>query len=147
MKLYHITKIDNVDSILADGLKKKGGYIFLFENENTPYCEGFYRRDKWSNNMRMFSVVDIIAKNEIFLSEYALFEIDVDGLPLEKDVCGESIDCYQKKTNADISNDKIKYIGNFKTKHFWDFPLLEGKYRPVGKIIKLPQKMGFIECA
>ena len=86
MKLYHITPIKNIDSIIENGIKTKDGFAYLFENTTIPYCEGFYRRDKWSRIMRDFSIRDIIAKNELFLKEYALFEVDVEGIDLATDV-------------------------------------------------------------
>ena len=147
MKLYHITPIKNIDSIIENGIKTKDGFAYLFENTTIPYCEGFYRRDKWSSIMRDFSIRDIIAKNELFLKEYALFEVDVEGLDLVTDVCGEITYKQQYKTTTDIPKEKVTYIGTYKTQPYYNFPRLKTIYRPKGKIIHLDKTFGWVEAA
>lgn len=140
MKLYHITKVENVESIEKNGLVPKDGKVFLFDRVSTPYCEGLYRFDKWSTNMRDIEVEQIIAKTQLLIKgSYALFEVDVDGLKLEDDNCLESISKYEKYYEGTIEPSRIKYVGEFKIKPFWDYELLDYKYEvPAGcKVIRL----------
>ena len=146
MKLYHITSINNIENIIEGGLKPNNdGYVFLFENATIPYCEGFYKRGDWSPIMREYDVQNIIAKNQLFLSEYALFEVEVDGLDLMVDYCKEETYIYQKKVKAHIITDRINFVGTFKTKPYYCFPKLKAKYHPKGKIIRIGD-MGWVDA-
>lgn len=142
--LYHITDRKNTSSIVQNGLKAKDGYVFLFEKTDYPYCEGFFRRDKWSASLRLFPIQDIIAKNQLFVKDYALFEVDVDGLEVLPDVCGEEISKFQFKVPSDIPSDKVKYVGDFSYKNYWDYPKVEGMYERKGVIRKIGS-FGFID--
>lgn len=126
--MYHITKKSNVQSILNGGLKTKDGKVFLFNQATVPYCEGFYRWDKFTKVMRNIEVEHIIAKNELMLKEYALFAVDVEGYTLNDDNCMESIAEYQKFVTKDIPADRLEYLGEFKVKPFWDFEKLDYNY-------------------
>lgn len=70
--MYHITEVENLESILEEGLKcNEDGEIFVFENKSI-HCNGII------NN-----IADMIAFNQIFLEEYVMIEIDEDGFESE----------------------------------------------------------------
>ena len=81
-KYYHITSIDNVSSILENGLlANANGEIFLFENVSIVT----YGVANNSKGKRVFGkikryVADSIAINQVFLEDYAMFEIDEKGI-------------------------------------------------------------------
>ena len=70
MKYYHITKNEKkiIKNIIKKGLISNEGEIYLFENKTILH--------NGVGNL----VSDIIALNQIFLCEYAMFEIDSAGL-------------------------------------------------------------------
>lgn len=105
-KLYHITAVENIDSILSEGLKvNEEGMIFLFENKsilNTITNE--YAR-----------IADLIAYGQIFLKKYAMFEIDAEGIDdLENDNVAELSAGNQWITRQNIPTTKISPFGIFK---------------------------------
>lgn len=152
MVYYHITKRQNKESIMAIGIKANRGKVFLFDNVSIPYCEGLYRWDKWTTNMRDIPVVDIIAKNELLLKEYSMFRVETT-VDAEDNQCGESMVMKHQHIHfGDISKENITYVGDFSVKSFWDCPLLEGKLDMTGKAVRHLKKkvngktvsMGFI---
>lgn len=73
-KYYHITDPANVDSITLDGLlANEYGAIFLFEDKTLQ------------NRMtgKFAYAADLIAMEQIGLTDYAMFEIDPGGLECE----------------------------------------------------------------
>lgn len=108
MKYYHITKSDTntIQSISMFGLEcNMFGEIFLFENKSIF--------DNGISNC----VSDCIAANQIFLNEYAMFEINPKGIKTEliPDNVGESsakLQWYIKQKK--IYPSYIKYWGTFK---------------------------------
>lgn len=143
--LYHITPIENKESIQRDGLIPKDGKVFLFEDVDIPYPEGLFRTDKWSNNKRMIPVSDIIAKVELHIKEYALFkvEVDTDTLFADND-CGEKeVMDYQYYTCQPIND--VEYVGDFEIGKWYDYELLKEKYHiPAGyKVICFGDNWGF----
>lgn len=140
-ELYHITKIENKEKILKEGLKPNEGKIFLFEGVNIPYPEGLYRFDKWTNNMRLIPVSDIIAKLELLISEYSLFKITTDLETFPDNDCGEaSVMKYQYYVKEPIK--EVEYLGDFFIGKFWDYELLNEKYHvPAGyKVVQVKNK-------
>ncbi|OAE94001.1 hypothetical protein [Flavobacterium psychrophilum] len=74
MKYYHITTKDKMQPILKNGLiANECNEIFLFENKSIKHKETGI-----TNN-----VSDCIAKNQLFISEYVMFEIDSKGFETE----------------------------------------------------------------
>ncbi|MCZ2130798.1 MAG: hypothetical protein LC109_11100 [Bacteroidia bacterium] len=72
LKYYHITETKNKISILKTGIRcNEEGYIFLFENKSISY------------NGIINTIADCIAKNQIFLDRYVMFEIDSKGFQSE----------------------------------------------------------------
>ncbi len=68
-KYYHITSIENMESILQNGIKANNeGHIFLFENKSIQL------------NGVINTIADCIAFNQIFIDKYAMFEIKPAGL-------------------------------------------------------------------
>ena len=106
-KYYHITNPSNKDSILKDGLKcNEEGEIFLFENKSI----------KIDNSIHYVS--DLIAKNQIFLTEYAMFEIDLKGIeqPLINDNVAETSSSLQWIAKQPIIKlEHINFFGYYKT--------------------------------
>ena len=124
---YHITRIENKDKILKEGLIPNNGKIFLFEDVYAPYPEGLFRFDKWTNNMRLIPVSDIIAKLEVFSNEYSLFKVETDADVFQDINCGESMVMkYQFYVEKPIKN--VEYVGDFSVGSFWEYELLNEKY-------------------
>lgn len=135
---YHITPIKNKDSIIQSGLKlgtkdkygsfKTTGKIFLFEDVDIPYPEGFFRKGKWNNNLRLIPVSDIIAKNELIISEYSLFKVKTDA-QIFPDKCGEgSVQNYQHYITEPIPAEQVEWLGDFEVGKWFEYELLKEKY-------------------
>jgi hypothetical protein len=111
MKYYHITKIDLITVILTNGLKaNEEGEIFLFENKSLQHPE-----TKVIN-----TIADTIAKNQIFLEEYAMFEIDAKGINVEliNDNVGEISSIFQWIVKQPVINkEHIILFDIYKTKY------------------------------
>ena len=110
--LYHITTLDNAIKILKEGLianfgsnseLSEKGYIYLFENKS------------YKNRItgEVTAVADAIAKNQLFLDEYVMLEIDERGIrgELEHDNVGEFAAFAQWKVKQPRINKK--YISEF----------------------------------
>ncbi|REG92997.1 hypothetical protein [Flavobacterium aquicola] len=109
MKYYYITDKKNRKSILENGLiANSENEIFLFENKKVVN-----KRNSISNLM-----ADCIAKNQLFLEEYAMFEINPNGFktPLENDnVEGVASSICWVLNQSKIDIDFISDLGDFKT--------------------------------
>lgn len=117
-KLFHITSIDRLGSILNDGLVanyggevnsglSEDGYIYLFENKSYV--------DPITGDIRY--VADDIALNQLFLDDYIMLEIDTDGInvEIEHDNVGELSSFAQWKVKQDkIDTDYINIFGRYK---------------------------------
>lgn len=78
MKYYHITHKKNKKSILTEGLKcNSEGQIFFFENKS---ISGFGVVN---------TIADIIARNQVFLDGYTMFEID--SAAFETDLINDNV--------------------------------------------------------
>lgn len=95
---YHITSPKNALNILKNGLKcNEDGDIFLFENKTLRVKEE-YRADYEKLGLRTEIVVaDHIARNQIFLKDIVMLEIDSRGLHGEfiQDNVGEETSKFQ----------------------------------------------------
>lgn len=110
---YHITTEENAKKILKEGLKancggfnsplSEEGYIYLFENKS-------YRN---LISGEVIAVADAIAKNQLFLDEYVMLEIDERGIDVEveKDDVGEFASFAEWKVKQPIIDKK--YINVF----------------------------------
>lgn len=95
--LYHITPKENVDSILKNGLiANEQNNVFLFEDYLV----------KWHNGKEVY-VDEIIAANQLFLKEFALFFINADGLELIKDDVAELTAEFQFIHKGNIPKERL----------------------------------------
>jgi hypothetical protein len=106
---YHITEKKNMQSILQNGLiANELTEIFLFENKSLKHKEtGII------NN-----VSDCIAKNQLFLDEYVMFEINAKGFKVHliNDNVAESTASEQWiLKQSKIERKYINVFGIFKT--------------------------------
>lgn len=122
-KLYHITTPDNLVSIMENGLVANGngevnsglsedGYIYLFENKS-------YRHPITG---QVISVADDIALNELFITDYVMLEIDVEGIKgeIEHDNVAELSAFAQWKVKQDkIGKEHIDIYGVYKVNPWW----------------------------
>lgn len=80
---YHITDVENIESIMANGLRaNEDGDIFLFENKSVGYHGISYNsRGKLAIGKVRRTIADNIAINQLGLMEkYAMFEISSEGI-------------------------------------------------------------------
>ena len=116
---YHISDIKNIDSIIEKGLlADEDGNIFLFINESIDE-PGIARnkQGKLCMGMKRRSVSDDIALNQLFLKEYALFEISAKGIEgkLENDNVEELASVYHRiARQQQIKPEFIKLCGIYK---------------------------------
>lgn len=96
MKHYHVTSFFNMIKINKEGLKaNKQGYIFVIST---------------------IELANYIAFGQLFLEDYALFEIDVKGLILEADIVGELGSKFQFKIKSDLIDiSRLNNLGMFKS--------------------------------
>lgn len=108
---YHITDPKNVKNIIKEGLiANEDGDIFLFENKSigTPIGEG---------KMKIICVADHIARNQVFLEKYAMFEISADGIEgdlIKDNVCEITAELQWIVKQQRIAPEYIKPFGLFK---------------------------------
>jgi len=109
MKYYHITDIKNLPTILKEGLEaNEDGDIFVFENKSIV-C-----------NSVVNTVADCIAHNQIFLDEYVMLEIHLEGINSEviNDNVGELSSSLQWIIKQPLIKAKyVEFFGVFKTKY------------------------------
>lgn len=116
---YHISDIKNIDSIIEKGLlADEDGNIFLFINESIDE-PGIARnkQGKLCMGMKRRSVSDDIALNQLFLKEYALFEISAKGIEgkLKNDNVEELASVYHRiARQQQIKPEFIKFCGIYK---------------------------------
>jgi hypothetical protein len=107
MKYYHITenKQEVIQSILKHGLISESGEIFLFENKSI------------AKNDIINYVSCLIAANQLFLDEYAMFEIDAEGIvELVPDEVGElTTGTTWIAKQSIINREYINLFGSYKT--------------------------------
>lgn len=116
---YHISDIKNIDSIIEKGLlADEDGNIFLFINDSIEE-PGIARnkQGKLCMGIKKRSVSDHIALNQLFLTEYALFEVSVKGIDeeLENDNVKELASVYHRiARQQQIKPEFIKLCGIYK---------------------------------
>lgn len=95
--LYHITPKENVKSILKNGLLANDqNDVFLFENYLV----------KWHNGKEVY-VDEIIAANQLCLTEFALFFVNADGLELIKDDVAELTAEFQYIHKGNVAKERL----------------------------------------
>lgn len=116
---YHISDPRNTKSILDRGLEaNKDGDIFLFENKSILYPVAEIKNGVPTQRIKPVPIADLIAKTQIFLDKYAMFEIESEGIegPLINDnvaELGHGLQWIAKQSR--ISPEYIKPFGLFKT--------------------------------
>lgn len=101
--LFHITAIDNIDSIIKTGLKAGGdGYVYLFDGVSvrTPSTFGEF-----------VPIEQIIASTQLALKDFGVFMINTKGLDIEDDNVAEYTSEFQYRCKGNISKKKIKFLG------------------------------------
>ena len=107
MKYYHITRNEKevIQSILEHGLSSDEGEIFFFENKSII-----------ANGVTN-CVSCLIAGRQLFFDEYAMFEIDAEGLgeivPDEAAELTKGTTWIAKQT--EINPEHINFFGAYKT--------------------------------
>ena len=97
---WHISKKENLESILKNGIKaNEDNEVFLLdEKEVTIKC----KFDK------PFLVSKFVALNQLFLDEFVIFAVDVEGLALKPDDVAELTAPFQYIYKGNISPKRIK---------------------------------------
>lgn len=109
---YHITPLENIESIKENGLKtNEDGELFLFEGCDIchPFChikkDGTYKMEN-----HWVPIDRLIATNQLFLRKYAVFAVMLDEnetAQLEKDEVAESTAGDQYIYRNDIPKSKV----------------------------------------
>lgn len=112
MKLYHITPVENLESILKNGLiGDEYNNIYLFREEKI-------RINNITNNVR-----DCIASGQLGLDEYVLLHIHKRGIksPILHDMVSEITSPFQYYIEQSLIDPKyISFKGIYKSKFkFW----------------------------
>lgn len=120
---YHITDTKNIDSILTNGLRANAdGEIFMFDNVSIakPGSIGFNENGDAVFGVVVRYIADIIALEQIGISEYAMFEIDSDGINgLTNDDVAEMSSMHQWIAKQSvISPQFINLFGIYKAERF-----------------------------
>ena len=109
MKYYHITDKNNLSTILREGLKaNEEGDIFIFENKSVVF------------NSVVNTVADCIAYNQIFLDEYVMIEIALEGIVSDiiNDNVGEASSDLQWIVKQPLIEPKyLSFYGYYKTEY------------------------------
>jgi hypothetical protein len=78
---YHITDVKNVESILKFGLRaNEDGDIFLFENKSIGYPSVIKENGIFYQCDLIDYISDHIARGQLFLKRYAMFEVSAEGI-------------------------------------------------------------------
>lgn len=108
---YHITPMENVKSIKENGLKTTDGELFLFDGADILYEFIREKRDGTFTRENHWVPIDrIIARNQLFLSNYAVFAVmlnDEEVAQLKPDLVGESTAGSQFIYNADVKASQV----------------------------------------
>ena len=99
-RLYHISPIENLESIKKNGLRlNDDGELFLYDETDIKYYMfGTYK------------VSELIAWNQLFLKDYIVVEVEVDDKGLIGDAVAEVTRDYQYISYEPIEPNKIKSI-------------------------------------
>jgi len=96
---WHITEKENLESILKNGIKaNEDNEVFLLDD----------REVKDPFHTQSFFVSKFVAFNQLFLDEFVIFGVDVEGLELEHDDVAELTAPFQYIYKGNISPKRIK---------------------------------------
>lgn len=96
---WHISEKENLESILKNGIKaNEDNEVFLLDDREIQY----------PLHTQSFFVSKFVALNQLFLDEFVIFAVDVEGLELEPDDVAELTAKYQYIYKGDISPERIK---------------------------------------
>jgi hypothetical protein len=99
-RLFHISPIDNLESIKEKGLLlNDDGELFLFDETDFKYYK-----------FGTFKVSELIACNQLFLKDYIVVEVEVDDKELIGDAVAECTRDYQYISYYPIEPSQIKSI-------------------------------------
>jgi hypothetical protein len=99
-RLFHISTIDNLESIKEKGLLlNDDGELFLFDETDFKYYK-----------FGTFKVSELIAWNQLFLKDYIVVEVEVEMDDLIGDDVAECTRDYQYISYEPIEPNKIKSI-------------------------------------
>ena len=99
-RLFHISPIDNLESIKEKGLLlNDDGELFLFDETDVKYYM-----------FGTFKVSELIACNQLGLKDYIVVEVEVDDKGLISDDVAECTRDYQYISYNPIEPNKIKSI-------------------------------------
>jgi hypothetical protein len=99
-RLFHISPIDNLESIKEKGLLlNDDGELFLFDETDFKYYK-----------FGTFKVSELIAWNQLFLKDYIVVEVEVEMDDLIGDAVAECTRDYQYISYEPIEPNKIKSI-------------------------------------
>jgi hypothetical protein len=99
-RLYHISPIENLDSIKEKGLLlNDDGELFLYDETDIKYYM-----------FGTFKVSELIAWNQLFLKDYIVVEVEVDDKGLIGDAVAEVTRDYQYISYNPIEPSQIKSI-------------------------------------
>lgn len=110
--LYHISEVENIDSILENGLRaNEDGCVFLFDD--VSFNKLTVDLETMKPKIITVAVADEIAKTQLFMKKYAMFEVNVEGLKLEADNVAEQCANFHYIYHGSISADRIDLAGVF----------------------------------
>ena len=101
-RLFHISPVDNLESIKEKGLLlNDDGALFLFEENDFEYYK-----------FGTFKVSELIAWNQLFLKDYIVVEVEVE-VEMDDLICDDVAECtrdYQYICETPIPPSSIKNI-------------------------------------
>lgn len=102
---YHVTRVENIDSIVLNGLKaNEEGDVFLYEEY--PLTE------LGRLSLNASTVGESIAKNQLFIADkYAVFTVKAREKDLVKDNVAESTSTIQHINKGNIPSNRVKFQG------------------------------------
>lgn len=96
---WHITKKENLESIKKNGIKaNEYNEVFLLDDSEIQH----------PLHTQSFFVSKFVALNQLFLDEFVILAVDVEGLELEPDNVAELTAKWQYIYKGDINPNRIK---------------------------------------
>jgi hypothetical protein len=96
---WHITKKENLENIKKNGIKaNEDNEVFLLDDSEIQH----------PFHTQSFFVSKFVAFNQLFLNEFVIIAVDVEGLELEPDDVAESTAKYQYIYKGDIKPNRLK---------------------------------------
>jgi hypothetical protein len=96
---WHITKKENLENIKKNGIKaNEDNEVFLLDDSEIQH----------PFHTQSFFVSKFVALNQLFLNEFVIIAVDVEGLELEPDDVAELTAKYQYIYKGDIKPNRLK---------------------------------------